>query len=304
MEHLVVVALVVFSSIVVFRPAVKALRKEQRPAPSGGPACGGSCAGCSCTFTKSTAVKVTAGLGLLLVGTAPPALALDTTEPFDLGVSNAEVYLGYGGLGVGPADRELSSEMVLGYGLTPGFSAYLATCTAVAEQNLRGGTDLCLGLFGTAVDTDHFDLDLMLDLEASGEGMNALGLAPGIELNYDRDPDMASWGLFLRTGVAAYGQDAELETADVRRVVDLGVHPGAYYRLNERHELLVEFDVALGLGRDRDPADDTRGVAFGLNSMITPEIELITQLHRGLPQDGEDGAWDLNVGFVATLPGR
>ena len=244
------------------------------------------------------------GSAIALACTASPARALDTLETFDVGATNAEFYLGYAGMGAPGAHRELSNELVLGYGLTDRFSAYLGACVAVDQRHFNGATNLCFGLVATPIDRDHFDLDLALDIGASGNGLGTLSLAPMVELNYDHDPEMSTWGLYVRTGIVAYGQEsAGLENADpLDRLVDMSLNPGAYLQLSERFQVLVEYESARGLGSDRDGEDPTHGLALGLNTMVTPAVELIASLHRDIPVGDESAKWGLSLGFVATLP--
>ena len=56
-------------------------------------------------------------LCLPLVITSSTALALDTTEAFEPGASDVELYLDVGGIGAEGPDRSLGTELVLGYGL-------------------------------------------------------------------------------------------------------------------------------------------------------------------------------------------
>lgn len=227
---------------------------------------------------------------------AAPASALDTTEVFDPGPTNAELHMGYGGVGRAPTDRELSKELVFGYGLSNRASAYLATCLAVDQATFARETALCFGMLSTAVDTDHFDVDLMLDVEAAGNGLDALGLAPGIELNFDRDPGMSGWGLYVRSAFVSTHPGSGLE-----RLQDLVVNPGAYLRVSDRFEVLVEYDAVWGLGVGRDRTGDATGLAIGLNTFVSPAIELISQVHRTSPVESEQATWSVGLGLVATL---
>jgi len=226
-----------------------------------------------------------------------PAVALDTTETFDIGPSDAELYMGYGGVGLAKVNRELSNELVFGYGLNERVSTYLATCFAFAEHDFSRETGLCLGVFGTVIESAHFDVDLMLDVETTSQDLGLLGFAPGIELNYDHDREMGIWGLYLRSTLANFDPGA-----GTNRMNDVIVNPGAYYRLSDRFEVLVEYDAAWGLGASRDPDEDVSGLGFGLNTMVSPAVELISELHRDIPRNGESTTWSMSFGAVATLP--
>ncbi len=62
-----------------------------------------------------------------------PSLAADTVEQWGLGASNYELYLGARGLGVGPTDRRIFGETVIGMGIVEGASAYLAASASANE---------------------------------------------------------------------------------------------------------------------------------------------------------------------------
>lgn len=295
MENAIVTLVVVLAALTIVGPVLRG-KKRDADIPSSS-ACGGGCKGCSFVCNTKTAVLV--ALGLVV---ASPAVALDTVEHFDHGPTNAEYYLGYGGFGRTAAERELSNEIVLGIGLTDRLSTYLGSCVAVDQQQFAGETSLCFGLMATPFESDHFDLDLLFDVGAAGDGLGSLSLSPWIELNYDDDPDMGTWGLYLRSGFSAYGQGVDpLDGAALDRLVDFGLNPGAYYRITENHELLFEADLGYGMGSGRDASENVRGVAIGLNSMVSPSIELITQLHRDVPRNGDDPTWSMTLGFIATL---
>ena len=295
MENAIVSLVVVLSALTIIGPV---LRGKKRPANDGATSsCGGGCKGCSFVCNTKTAVLV--ALGLVV---ASPAAALDTVEHFDHGPTNAEYYLGYGGVGRAAAERELSNEFVLGIGLTDRLSTYLGSCVALDQLRFHGETSLCFGLLATPIESDHFDLDLLFDVGAGGDGLDALSLSPWVELNFDQDPEMSTWGLYLRSGFSAYGQGVDpVDGAALDRLVDFGLNPGAYYQLTEKHQLLFEADLSYGMGDDREESENARGLAVGLNSMVSPAIELITQLHRDLPRDGGDPTWSVTLGFIATL---
>ena len=297
MEHALVTVIVAVAAFAVMAPAIRGTRKS---AKNDSP-CGGGCGGCNLGCDLKSKLAITGAVLALLV---TPAAALDTVEPYDAGATDAEYYLGYGGMGQAAADRELSNEIVLGYGLMDGFATYLGTCVAVDQQYFRGESSLCFGLIGTPLETDHVDVDLALDVGAAGDGLGTLSLSPMAEVNYDHDPEMGSWGLYLRGGYSAYGGsgDPALGSSSARRLVDFTVNPGAYLRLTERHELLVEYDRTMGVGDDRTADETVHGFAIGMNSLVTPSLELVTQLHRDVPRTGQDATWSFTLGFIAGLP--
>ena len=295
MEHLLVTAIVTLSAVAVLAPVIRGTKKRT----DDGSPCGGGCGGCNLGCDAKSKFAVAGLVVMLLVS---PAAALDTVEPYDPGATDAEYYAGFGGIGKAAGDRELSNELVLGYGLMQGFAAYLGTCVAVDQQRFQGESSLCFGLIGTPVETDHVDVDLFLDVGAAGDGLGTLSLTPMAEINYDADPDMGTWGLYLRGGWSAYGEAAAVESVGQNRLVDFGVNPGAYYRITPRHELLIEYDRTIPVGNGRDGENPTQGWALGLNTEIAGALEVITQLHRDVPAAGEDATWSFTLGFIAGLP--
>jgi hypothetical protein len=232
------------------------------------------------------------------------AWALDTTEAFGLGLSDAEAYLGYDGLGRTQSSRELSNEFVLGYGLSDRVALRWGVGFAAEQSYFAGEKNLTLGFFSEVGDRTHFDLDFMLDLVASGDALGDLRFAPAVEVNYDRDPDMSSWGIYLRTGPSVSWQWEEVGpcTRNRRNLIDYAVNPGAYLRLSPRYELLVEYDLFLPLGKRREPDETTQVVGLGLNIQVSEGLELISQVQRDFPRGGERPRGGVVIGFIVTLP--
>ena len=235
---------------------------------------------------------------LALLG-ATPTRAADTVEPFEVGASNVELYLGRDG----PADSSgrgiVWADMLLGFGLVDGVSAYLGTTLAASDALLDSGNDLYLGLFGTAADSEHVDVDLGFQLLRVGETDGPLEAMPFVELNIDVAPDLAVAGTYLRLGAPVYGH-----TEDGRRTTGthVSIQPGAYVTLGDRHQLLVEVDAeAHVLGPDPDRL--VPGVvALGYNLTLSPALEVITQVSAGLPKGDEPIAFGASVGLIASLP--
>ena len=232
------------------------------------------------------------------------ARALDTTEPFDPGFFDAEAYWGYDGLGHTVDSREFSNELILGYGLTSRVSIQGGASFVGQDGYFAGEKSLSLGLFAAAIERDHFDLDLMLDFGATGEGFGDYSISPGIEVNYDRDPDMSSWGLYLRSGPSAFRQWEGVggDTRRRRGLLDYGLNPGAYLRLSPRHELLVEYDLSLALGKGRSADETAQLMGLGFNMQISEALELVSQIQHTFPRGGEKAKFGIAVGFIATLP--
>lgn len=207
-------------------------------------------------------------------------------------------------MGLARGQRELSHEFILGYGVGEWGSVYVGSNLTSDQQDFATDTDLLTGIMVTVLDGSHLDLDLMLDLGAPSHDLKALRWAPSIELNYDDDPDMASWGVYLRTGIEGRRERGEFE-GDARswhERSDFGVNPGAYLRLSERHELLIEYDQTIALGEGRAADENGSGIGLGFNLLLSDSVELISQIHRDFPRAGDRARLGLSVGFIATLP--
>lgn len=247
---------------------------------------------------------VTLLVGGVLLGGIVPAEALDTTEPYGSRVVDLEYYLGYGGVGLAPSQRELSHEFILGYGLGQRTSLYVGSDLSSDQKDFAVDTELLAGFMGTLVDRPHFDLDLMLDLAVPSKELGALRWAPSIELNYDADATMASWGLYLRTGIEGRRERGEFgkNSRSWQERTNFWLNPGAYWHLSDRHELLIEYDQIIALGSDRSAEEDTKGIAVGYNFLLSDTFELISQIHRDFPHAGNRARVGVSVGFIATLP--
>lgn len=283
---------------------LRTVRKLRAQLRADQPDCGGGCDGCGPAETPAGNRKlpVVEPLLLALVLLAGPARAADTIETFDVGATDLELYVGVDGFGPKNQDRTLSTEVVAGFGIVDGLSLYVVTALEANHRFADGAAGLGVGLFGTPLDTDHFDIDLVLDVGAGGPGFSELALAPMAEFNLDLDPGMGSWGLFVRAGAEIAGQAAPEGEAMPPSVAVL-FNPGTYLTIAGRHQLLLEYDMAiLPATSDAPAAVDVGGLAVGYNVVLAEPIELVTQLFVDLPQEGEEAAVGVTVGFVATLP--
>ena len=226
------------------------------------------------------------------------AYAADTTETFDLGASNAEFYLGLDGIGLDRTETAVWSEFLVGYGLMERFSAYAGVALESNGYFADGSGGLYMGLFGTPVDTDHFDLDLFLDVSGSGEGLGDMQIAPMTELNFDLDPQMNSWGAYLRVGVPIYGNDSGGDESYYHFEGTLGT----YLTVAEGHQLLAEYDMNLRPKPLEERESEVGGIAVGYNAVLNDSIELINQVFFDLPQSDEQFCWGLMIGLIATMP--
>ncbi len=223
--------------------------------------------------------------------------AADTIEPFDPGLSDVELYAGFEGLGLRRAEQGAFAEGVLGYGITPAMSMYLAPSFA-ADGYLTGvGPGFELGAFGTPVNTHHLDLDVGLGVATDGE---VLAYAPYLELNLDLEPDLELAGLYVRGGLDVFG------------VVDDAGEPatewgtngsaGAYVTLAERHQVLVELDATWVADPEPDtPHTEVGGLHVGYNVQVLDHLELINEVSADVPQTGEAWSFGFFVGFIACV---
>ena len=106
-----------------------------------------------------------------------------------------DFYLGADGLGPDTDGRSMFGDIMLGYGLVDRLSAYVGATLSAEGHFANGNADLYLGVFGTPIETGHFDLDLFLVVSGGGGGFDACAVTPSVELNFDLDPDQGNWGL-------------------------------------------------------------------------------------------------------------
>lgn len=245
------------------------------------------------------------GLFFLALPLPSTVRAADTVELYGVDEASAEFTMGFEGMRRVAGDREVSNELLFGHGLGSRIAAY-AGASFVPDQEFRiDGTEFFVGLMGAAVESDDFDVDLVLDLRALGGVGSELVFAPMIELNLDRDPSMQTWGAYLRAGLPMWRESivrADGRTTREQRV-DLALNPGCYLTLSERHQVLIEYATDVRLAEpDGDRAASSR-IALGLNTRLSEPLEIITQLHVDLPDDGGRAELGAALGFVASLPG-
>jgi hypothetical protein len=131
-------------------------------------------------------------LPILLIGASIFPLpddgkAADTVETWDMGATDVDFYTGFDGIGERSTNRTVYSDIMLGYGIIDRLSAYVGTTLQGNEFFGDSQARIYLGVFGTSVDTDHFNLDLFLDISAGGPALSEFRVAPAVELNYDLD---------------------------------------------------------------------------------------------------------------------
>ncbi len=223
----------------------------------------------------------------------------DTIETWEPGWIDLEMYVGYDGAGLPSAERNLNVATVIGFGLVPRLSAYVAAEVQAKETLNSAETALSAVLFGTPIETSLFDLDLLLDFTVSGPDFNLLNTSPYMELNWD----IENFGFYLRTGVEVGGISPALETEQAAKTVEtfFFFNPGVYVTIRDKHQLLLEYDGAVRLAKNA--AYEQGGLAFGYNLAFKETLELIQQIYLSLPTVNEMSVGYF-VGFIASLGTR
>ncbi len=241
----------------------------------------------------------------LLVGRPTLTWAADTVETVDAGATDVNIHAGFDGIGQESANRTTHMNITLGYGIVDRFSAYLGTTLQGNGVFCDGQAGIYIGVLGTPVDTDHFDLDLFLETSVGGPGMSEFQLSPSLELNFDLEQEMKSWGLYLRVSMPIYSRAIGSHVPDATehiRTFSVSLNPGMYLTIADRHKILLEYDMAFHRWAPNKYYVDVGGVALGYNVEITKRIELIHQVYVDIPQQDESTTLGLMVGLIATLP--
>ncbi len=258
----------------------------------------------------SNLLSLTAALALFW---AAPVRAADTTEPFDIGASDVDLYMGYDGVGLGRDERAINGEIMLGYGVIENLSAFLGTALSGDESLASQSASLYFGVFSTLFESDHVDLDLSANVAGQSGDASGLSVTPSLELNIDQDPELNRWGLYLRAGLPVFGREDEAppeaeptgntEPADSEVVIQIECTAGAYYTVAEGNQLLLEYDMGfLPDTADGERSVDVGSLAFGHNLAVSEALELINQLAVDIPQPGETASIGFMTGFIATVP--
>jgi hypothetical protein len=232
-----------------------------------------------------------------LTGTSM-ARAADTTETWEAGAVSFELYVTKERLDYGWQRGELGADTLLGYGLAERLSVYFQAELAhpIGSSTLEAMPHL--GVFGGALDTDHLDLDLLLDFAVDREDVDAL---PGIELNLDSHAERRGGGVYVRGGLPLSGHmilrrgRQHSGEPDAPSVVELTL--GAYLALSEGVQLLLEHDGHIGLPASARRLHST-GSAFGTNLLLTESCELLTQLYV----DSDASSLALTTGLIVSMP--
>lgn len=232
---------------------------------------------------------------------APAARAADTIETWDVGAADVEFYLSADDLGGKPPERAALGELVLGIGIAPRLSAYFAADAHADPALGDASVGLAAGVFGTAVDTAHVDVDVLLELSAAGDGYRDLELAPGLELNLDAAPDRVEWGVYVRVSAPIQAQPLRDGPFGLGAIALVG---GAYAMVAEGHQLLLEVAVdvpAFSSSGTRDAV--LGGLGVGYNVVLSDTLELVSELTVTPPFERSELTVGASIGFIVTLPG-
>ncbi|MBQ9394746.1 MAG: hypothetical protein IJU23_04415 [Proteobacteria bacterium] len=222
------------------------------------------------------------------------AFAGDTTEPLDPGTIELAPSFTIDNLHDGKPN--IGSEFAIAVGAFEGFTVTgivgFSSSDGLAGGTISGGVNATYG----AVDTDHFDFDVMLDFGYD----DGYYVTPSFEFNYDLEPDLALWGLYLRAGLpitggydeeklANLGEDGD--TADAA-VADVGLELtlGTYVTFGEIFQVLIEggFTVENLAGKLGDTGIVDPFISIGFNTQVNDNFELITEFKANLPAPDED----------------
>jgi hypothetical protein len=235
----------------------------------------------------------------LALALSRPAQAADTIETFDPGPSDVELYAGVDGIG---ASGTMFLEHVVGFGIAPWLSA-LVGASVSSGCDLEGvSAGFAASLFGTPLDTDHVDLDLVIDVSSERPGLDGFSAGPALELNVDLEPDLALWGAYLRTGVPAYGRRSSSpeHPGHVPTCSFVGTL-GTYLTFRPGHQILLEAGMTVHLGpAGADRRVEVGGVAVGYNVEIDHSAELILEVFLDIPQAGEGFSAGIMLGVIGT----
>ena len=261
--------------------------------------------------SMSKALLATLAGTLLSCGFATNALAGDTTELIDVNTLEVDPAFGISSMNKNHKPS-VFTELGIVYGVLDGLNVS-ASVSYETEYGLAGGSaGFGIGFLTTPVDTDMFDLDVMVDFGFSPAG--GYSITPQLELNLDLDPDMSTFGFYLRLGLPIYGDfiddPAELEedaNDTVKTDLAFDFTLGMYYTVAEGHQLLLEGGATISNLAENVGDLETEGfVSIGYNVLITDTFELTTELAVYLPKDpdGDNVTAALTVGGVFGLLGK
>ncbi len=185
-------------------------------------------------------------LSCMLLAVCSTSYALDTTEAFDQGFSDVEVYFGYAGLDNPSVASTVSSEMLLGIGITESFSTSVCFSTEADGYLANPSDGISVGLLWTAINSDAFKLDL--SGSTGTDGSKALGMESNFDFN--------NWGFQTQIEETIENKNSNERNMSTR------LQPLLYYRLPGDVELLTAVEFEYSENEDGDNEFDYSSVSF------------------------------------------
>lgn len=207
--------------------------------------------------------------------------ALDTTEPFEKGFTDNEMYAGFSGIGLGKGNLGLGAEYVLGAGINDKLSTIFFVSLESNEyfdDRVVGGG---VGVYCNMFDVEKFKIDIMTSVSTDGV------FAIATEINVD----FSKVGLQLTVGES-------LQNSGFKKIdASTELTPQIYLNIGESIQVLSAADFVFSTERSKIDV-----LGFGLNICLTDVIELITETSIDIPKKGENLSVGLSFGFIATMP--
>jgi len=267
---------------------------------------------------KSTTIGAMLMVSALVIAPWSAAFGADTTEGFDPGASNLEIYFAYSGSGKHADERGVGTETLVGFGISDRFSALLVLSGEANDAMGEGDAGFSLGLLATPIDTENFDLDVGFDVGIGSLGAGAphfghntgeLLLFPWIEINIDSSNDLSGVGWYVLAGEVITGEDRTwidkdgIEQRSFKALYAAEIETGFYVTPAEGHQFFIAYSTVFNHDPDEDRrATEVGGVSLGYNFLLSDNLEAITEVAYDIAQDGEDPGFDFVVGLIATLP--
>ena len=146
------------------------------------------------------------------------------------------------------------------------------------------------GFFKNVVDTDYFDFDLSFDAETLG----APCYSGGFEMNFDLRDELKLAGIYLQGSHSVFGSEDDSSN----RIDESSLTAGKWLSVSEKAQVLLQYDSSYNF----DEREYSRGsAALGFNCMVSGETELVSEFALDVPDDGEDLAGSVSLGFVFSL---
>ena len=228
-------------------------------------------------------IRIEVLLGLLLVVNST-GYALDTTEAFDPGFSDLEVYFGYLGLDNSSESSVVSAEMLIGIGVTGNFSTYVSYAVESNGYMANAEDGLTMGLFWTAIESEVVMLDLFGSTGTGGS------IAFGMESNLN----LKNWGLQIQIEETLANKNSS------ERDISTRLQPLLYYRFSSGVELLSAVDLEYAENESGENEFDYSSVSFGVNFPVNESIEAVSQFDF-VNGDNDENEIGISFGFVAGV---